>query len=199
MFYKTEKNILSTITKNKFKGSSAPLGEEAVDESWGCYSCNNCTLCKNYLVESKTITAPNTNQTFKIKSTILCSTKNVIYLLRDKVCDIIYVGYTSGDMKQRWAGHKSHIKTRVKSCEISSHFIAHQNSKHKIDRTGSQSAYTESLAEHLEVLIIESVTFDDSEHDHISKLEARETFWQNALKGTVKLGGINKRTNKRKK
>ena len=105
------------------------------------------------------------------------------------------MGYTSGDMKQRWAGHKSHIKKKVKSCEISSHLIAHQNSKHKIDREGSQAAYTKSLAEHLEVLIIESVTFEDSEQDPIKQLESRETFWQNALKGTVKLGGINKRTN----
>lgn len=193
MSYKTEKNILSLITKNKFR-SNVNVNHNNT-ESMGCVSCGKCTLCKNFLIESNVIKSPNTNQTFKIKSRLTCSTKNVIYLLHDKICNIIYVGYTTHDMASRWTRHKSHIKSKTETCEISKHFIQHANSNHKLNRNTSQSAYTESLKHQIGVLLIECVDNINSEQDLINTLRTRENFWQNALKATAIFGGINVREN----
>ena len=137
--HKMEQNILSMITKNKFKGQSLIANSgynqsppDPDDPSWGCFKCEKlCTLCKNFIVESKTVTSPNTNQIFKIKSRITCDSVNIVYMIRDKVCDnIFYVGYTEDNMKVRWRNHKSHIKMNKKSCEIASHFTQLSNSVH---------------------------------------------------------------------
>ena len=199
--YKMEQNILSMITKNKFKGESQPSdsGEDQPppdDPNWGCFKCEKlCTLCKNFIVESKSVTSPNTNQVFKIKSHVACDSENIVYLIRDKICDnIFYVGYTEDNMKVRWRNHKSHIKMNKKSCEIASHFTQLSNSVHKLDKS-NQTAYTTSLSEQLEVLIIESVApiqgMDMKKH-----LLSRENYWQGALKASKLYGGINKRTNR---
>ena len=162
-----------------------------VDEP-GCVSCEKCTLCKNFLRVAKVVTSPNTNQTFLIKSRITCLTKNVVYVIYDKVCPtVFYVGYTCDNMRERWTTHKSHIKTRVKSCEIASHFINLENTSHRLDRN-PQAVYTSQLSKHLEVLLIECV--EPVPGVPMKKvMEGRETFWKGALKAFTLFGGINKR------
>jgi hypothetical protein len=165
------------------------------DPSWGCFKCEKlCTLYKNFIAESKTVTSPNTNQVFKIKSHITCDSVNIVYMTRDKVCNnVFYVGYTTEDNMKVRRNHKSHIKMNKKSCEIASHFTQLSNSVHKLDKS-NQTAYTTSLSEQLEVLIIESVApiqgIDMKKH-----LLSRENYWQGALKASKLYGGINKRTN----
>ncbi|NRB82112.1 MAG: GIY-YIG nuclease family protein, partial [Saccharospirillaceae bacterium] len=208
--YKIEKNIRSLITKNKFKSanrdSTPELGLVTVNppnpipiaKDLGCYKCDyNCTLCKNYMLETKTIFSPNSTQTFVIKDRLTCQTKNVIYMIIDKLCpDVFYVGYTSDDMRTRWRNHKSHIKKEVKSCELSSHFTTTSNSIHKLDKS-NQSAFTSQLSEQISVYLIERVEVVP-EKEIVDLLRARENFWQAALKSCNLYGGINKRTNKRK-
>ena len=54
--YKMEQNILSMITKNRLKqttaaavGGSEGTEREGIDD-FGCYPCEkSCTLCKNFL------------------------------------------------------------------------------------------------------------------------------------------------------
>ena len=198
--YKMESNILALITKNKFRDkrqiSDTQSKKDTDDPNWGCYSCGKCTLCKNFLVESKTFTSSKTNQTFKIKSQITCETENIIYMITDKICkDIFYVGYTEDNMKVRWSNHKSHIKVGKKTCEIASHFVNQSTSVHKLNKA-SQVEYTSQLREHLSLIIIESVEpipgLNMKEH-----LKSREDFWQATLKASQLFGGINKRSNKK--
>ena len=191
-----ESNILSMITKNKFKSSVASNSQQIDDPMWGCFKCDKlCTLCKNFIVESKTVTSSNTNQVFKIKSRITCDSVNIIYMITDKVCkDVFYVGYTEDTMKVRWRNHKSHIKMGKKTCEIASHFTRLSSSVHKLNRE-NQAAYTSQLSEQLEIVLIESVDsipgVDMKKH-----LLSRETYWQGALKASKLFGGINKRSNR---
>ena len=120
--YKMEKNILSMTTSNKFKEKPSPSASAETtaaltnlvpsptfpdDPSWGCHPCQKtCTLCKNFLLESKTFTSPKTSQSFKIRSHIDCNTKNVIYLILDLKCtEIFYIGYTTDCMAVRWTNH----------------------------------------------------------------------------------------------
>ena len=200
--YKMEQNILSTITKNKFKTVTVPeaaAGEASIqvdDSDWGCFGCDNkCTLCINFLVEGKTFTSPKTTQTFQIKSHINCNTENIIYMITDKKCpEIFYLGYTEDNMKVRWRNHKSHIKVGKKTCEIATHFIAMASSVHKLDKS-NQSVFTSQLKEHLSVQLIECVESIPGK-DTKTVLKEREIFWQGALKSTTFYGGINKRSNR---
>ena len=198
--YRMERNILSLITSNKFKQepSSQPSGEPAptIDPNWGCKPCpKTCTLCKNFLRESKTFTSPKTSQNYVIRSSIDCNTKNVIYLILDLKCnEIFYIGYTTDCMAVRWRNHKSHIKKSIKSCELASHFIALSNSTHKIDKS-NQASFTSELSEHVAIVLIESVKPKPG-LDVEATLKEREDFWQGALKSTPLFGGINKRSNR---
>lgn len=206
MSYKTEQNILSMITKNRFKCKSQNNSEQTsvlgpgsgsssvnVTPDAGCFGCvKKCTLCKDFLVECRQFTSSKTNQTFTIKSKITCDTKNVIYMITDKICeDVFYVGYTQDNMKTRWANHKSHIKACKKTCELASHFVKLANSRHKLDKS-NQKAFTSQLSNHLEIRLIESVApmvgIDMKEH-----IESREKFWQGTLKAAKLYGGLNKR------
>ena len=189
------------LTKNRFKGQTdaqaAPSSVEIppeVEENLGCVKCEKgCTLCDNFLVETKTFTTPKTEQIFKIKSRISCDTKAIIYLINDRICkDVFYVGYSMNDMKERWRNHKSHIKTGKKTCEIASHFRSLSKSAHKLDTT-DQKRFTSQLAEHLEVTLIESVTTVPKGYTLKKYLEEREDFWKGTLKADRLFGGINKR------
>ena len=196
--YKMEQNILSMITKNRLKASSPGRVEGNVnagveDGDWGCFGCDQgCTLCQNFLVKSKTFTTSKTNQTFKIKSHITCDTKNVIYLITDKICsDVFYVGYTEDNMKVRWRNHKSHIKQGKKTCEIASHFNRLSKTIHKLDKS-TQALYTSQLSSHLSIVLIECVE-EVPGKTMKEQLEIREKFWQGTLKAAKLFGGINKR------
>ena len=198
--YKMEQNILSMISKNKFKCRSVDIVTDSNspddDTDWGCWKCNkSCSICKNFLIESKSVTSSNTNQVYKIKSRITCDTKNVIYMIRDKVCDnVFYIGYTEDTIKVRWRNHKSHIKMNKKTCEIASHFTKLAGTVHKLIKT-NQADYTASLSTQLELVLIEAVVpvpgLDMKNH-----LLSRESYWQGALKSSRLFGGINKRANR---
>ena len=197
--YKMEKNVLSLITRNKFKPSPQAAIPAATESSgradWGCFSCGKCTMCKNFLVPSKTFSSSKTPQTFLIKSHITCETENIIYMIRDKICpDIFYIGYSEDSMKVRWRNHKSHIKLGVKSCEIASHFKHLCNSVHKLDKS-TQAIYTSQLSMHLDLIILESVEPLEG-RDMKKYLLEREAFWQATMKASRMFGGLNKRSNR---
>ena len=200
--YRMEKNILSMITKNKFRSRVNDLTVQEVPQDppensdWGCFKCNKaCTMCKIFLIECKTVTSPNTKQVYHIKSRISCDTENVIYMIRDKICEnVFYVGYTADCMKVRWRNHKSHIKMGKKTCEIASHFTRLASSVHKLDKS-NQAAYTSQLSEQLEIVLLESVASIPGT-DMKTHLLSRETYWQGALKASKLFGGINKRSNR---
>ena len=99
-------------------------------------------------------------------------------------------------MRTRWRNHKAQIKKGIKSCEISTHFANNMQTMHKLD-TSNQNVFTRQLGEQLNVQLIESVEFDPKV-DMVAKMEARETYWQGALKATKLFGGLNKRKNKKR-
>ncbi len=106
---------------------------------------------------------------------------------------MFYVGYTCDDMRTRWRNHKSHIKKGIKSCEISSHFAQTKNTLHKLN-TSNQAIFTSELSTQLAVLLIECVEPIPGKSMK-EACEARESFWQGALKASRLFGGINKRSN----
>ena len=81
-----------------------------------------CDLC-SFLVNTATITNLRTKETLKINHKLTCKSENVIYVIHDKVCNKHAVGSSIG-MKQRLGNYKSHIKKRVETCNVVSHWWA---------------------------------------------------------------------------
>ena len=58
-----------------------------------------------------------------------CRTKNIIYAARCKKCDLIYIGHTSNELRERFGKHRYDIKKRPSNTELSEHF----GKDHKIE------------------------------------------------------------------
>ena len=158
-----------------------------------------CALCNLYVSPTKIATSYNTNNTYKIKGTITCDSEYIIYQIKDSICKIDYVGYST-EIKRRWSNHKSHIKKYIKSCELSTHINFGAPDKHPLNRS-TQAMYDKDLSSQLSVIFLEEVTIDPSwNYEQIlEKMEAREYHWQCQLKVINSLGGICKRTTNRAK
>ena len=119
-----------------------------------------------------------------------------MYIVNDMKCELSYVGCTSDSLKVRFRNHKSHIKTRRRTCELSCHFIDNE-CMHNLDRTTTK-LYTSTLSEHISVTILEQVDVDIelNAQDRLSICKQRENFWQNQLKTLKHFGGMNVREEK---
>ena len=94
--FKMESNIKALLTSSRFKEEESTNTTEDTtntEGNGGSISCGKCSLCKNFLLESKIATSYYTSQTYPIKGTVTCDTKYMIYHINDISCCIDYVGY----------------------------------------------------------------------------------------------------------
>ena len=108
-----------------------------------------CILCKNYLKTTEYAYSYHTSTRFRIRETVDCNSKNVIYIINDKICNVSSVGYTTDSMNVRFTNHKSHIKYNKRFCEVSKHF-AHNISFHHLNKS-SQKDYDNCLKNRLKL------------------------------------------------
>ena len=160
----------------------------------GCEPCaKGCDLCKNFLKVTDTAYSFHTNSVFKINQKLDCDSKNVVYVINDLVCELSSVGCTSDSTKVRFRNHKSHIKNKRRTCEVSCHFIDNE-STHVLDKS-SVKTFNDTLKSQLEVVIIEQVDVTNIiNSDNKSKLKeckGREWYWMNQLKTLRQYGGLN--------
>ena len=92
---------------------------------------NNCLIekcsrrfdiCKNILVVSTEFTCHATKRKYKIRGTLTCNTKNIIYLITCKSCRKQYIGSATG-FKERFRIHKSDINTGKVRCGVANHLL----------------------------------------------------------------------------
>ena len=115
-FCKT-KNIKEILSRKSREQNRMP------NNQWGCYKCTaKCDLCRNYLKESNCFTSTSTKRTYPIIQTLNCKSKNVIYLVTCKKCNVQYVGSTSNKFIICFRNHKSSIITKKRTCEVAIHF-----------------------------------------------------------------------------
>ena len=154
----------------------------------GSYKCPKlCKFCKLYLVETNKFTSYHTEQLFNIRYDLSCDSNWVIYLINDVVCKRSYVGSAETKCKDRWANHKSHIRSELETCELSKHFNIDRR-HHNFNRKDNLKAFDKTLTEHLEITIIDQV-----ENANTELLKEREAFWQSQLRTYIEYGGLNKR------
>ena len=102
--YRRKKNISNFVIKNdiikreKNKNETSPC----------CGKCKTCPLINpSHVVEN-----PICNITIPIKSGGNCKTKGIIYAIRCKKCNIIYVGQTGDTLANRFSKHRYDIRNR---------------------------------------------------------------------------------------
>ena len=135
--------------------------------------------------------------TFSIRQHLNCKTQNVIYLINCNICKKSNVGCATRAMKERWSGHKSHIKTYRHTCEIVNH-VLDNNVEHPLNRS-TNKLFDESLSQGIEIYLIEHVKVDraDDPETRLNKCMVREGFWQKQLRTMEIHGGLNKRDSQR--
>ena len=173
--FKRQKNLKEILTPSRYprnKNDSLNLG---------CYkSCTKrCDLCTNFLCSTKTIKSLTTKQTLKINKNITCTSKNVIYVIEDKVCNKQLVGSTD-NIKLRLANYKSHIRKKVLTCNLVSHFYSTTN--HKVVHPLSDN-FARDLKGEIEFTLVDQLEQEEWESNKhfIDRLRALEGMWENKL------------------
>ena len=108
-----------------------------------------------------------------IRSNLTCDSKNVIYLVSCKKCQLQYIGSTTTEFKVRFRNHKSSMITNKKSCEVAVHF---NSTPHSLQDFSFQC--------------IDQINQDCAEFDKF--LITKEAYWSAQL-FTLSPHGLNKR------
>ena len=113
-------------------------------------SCNNCDICKNYMIFDNTFIYTVTGKSYFIRGQLNCESINVIYPISCSKCLEQYV-CSADKFKTRFRIHKSDIKTKKERCRSARYF----NSKTYQDTNPFQ---------YLKVQLIEQVQSNNLEH-----------------------------------
>ena len=135
-------------------------------------SCNRrrCSHCNSIVTDSE-FSSSVTNESFSLKCSANCSSKDVIYLITCKKCKKQYVGQTHQQVSKRMNSHRFDVRNYDESC----------------------SSYSSNVAIHFNN---NQHTFDDFSfmpidiiHDNMERL-CKETFWIHKLR-TMYPEGLN--------
>ena len=88
-----------------------------------CLNILRCKNCKN-LNKSGSIISHSTGRKYKCIKKCTCRSKNLIYCIQCRLCQIQYVGQTKNELRQRLNGHLSTIRTG-KDTPVVRHFAQH--------------------------------------------------------------------------
>ena len=89
---------------------------EDTEQTKGCKGCQFCGI-----LQGETLTNPQNGCTIKTKPGT-CLYVGVIYALKCKKCQLLYVGQTGDNMKKRFGQHKYDFKKRPDQNELAKHF-----------------------------------------------------------------------------
>ena len=136
----------------------------------GVYRCTatRCAMCSQHLVEGSSFISHQTDDVFRHRTVLTCTSANLIYVLWCDLCrNTQYVGETMAQLKKRFYQHYQDIRTN-KGTLVTRHFNL---PGHAINN--------------MKVMPIEQVYCAPS--DHTRRL-TRETFWMTKLRTTYPLG-----------
>ena len=118
---------------------------------------------------------------YPIRQKLTCSSKNVIYLVTCRKCNLQYVGSTSTEFKIRFRNHNSSMLNDRRTCELAVHY---NSSQHEICQRN--------------FIIIEQIAHFQAPLHLDQPLLTREAYWMTQL-FTLILHGLNKRREFRSK
>ena len=112
--YKRNKNLKEILAPSKYP-------KKSLHQTSNITSCNNCDICKNYMVFDNFFVCTVTGKKYHVKGKLNCESINVIYLISCAKCLEQYVG-SATKFKTRFRIHKSDIKTKKDRCGTARHF-----------------------------------------------------------------------------
>ena len=119
--YRRPKTIRNHAVRNDIRKEEVKTGSS---------KCGKCKLCTVYnFSTSNTITNKNKNITINLKHFGTCSSEGVIYAVRCKKHNSIYVGHTGVPLRSRFDKHRWDIKNRPGNSDLAEHF--HKNHQDK--------------------------------------------------------------------
>ena len=86
----------------------------------GNFPCLNCVHC-NAMIRGGEFLHPQSGKKLKVRGTISCKTKFVVYMLKCPCC-LCYVGKTKRELKIRIGEHKSNIRNNDEKSPVARHF-----------------------------------------------------------------------------
>ena len=86
----------------------------------GNFPCHNCVHC-NAMIKGGEYLHPQSGKKLKVKGTITCKTKYVVYMLKCP-CGLCYIGKTKRELKLRISEHKSNIRNNDERSPVARHF-----------------------------------------------------------------------------
>ena len=179
---KNIKEILAPSTVNL--NDCEYVDNETAEQDLGCHPCNKpCVYCQLLSkTEANHFKSVQTGQSFKIRQSINCQSKDIIYLVSCVKCNLQGVGSTT-QFNKRISNYFSHIKQRKRTCGIVEHFIDHHREEWK-------ESYKENNL--FQIIGISKLTNKPTNGKLTSKrLEEFEGYWQMRLV-TVHPYGLNK-------
>ena len=104
--YRRPKNLKEILAPSKLESTTSQNTESLTG---GCFKCDKkiFDLCKNYFVESRYFSSFKIGKSYTIRPILTCDSKNVIYLVSCKKCQLQYIGSTTTEFKVRFRNHKS--------------------------------------------------------------------------------------------
>ena len=170
--YRRPKSLRDLLVKAEFQW------EKRQDVTLGSRPCGKCSWCRS-MQNTKEFKSISKGKTFKILHSLNCKSKWIVYLAKCTRCNLQYCGKAETQMNVCFNNNRHHVKTKLKSCELTSHFI--ENPNHDIDRD-------------LEITLIEQLrkTETMTEENKKELLKKREIFWQETL-DVFTPNGLNKR------
>ena len=158
--YSRGKNLKELVSPSLFP-QSASISQSMVSKCG-----QKCDICDNYLVTKNFFSCKVTGKTYKVRGNLTCCSKNVVYILSCKICEVQYVGSAFKDnFKKRFRVHKSDVNTGKDRCGVGKHFLSECSDIGNI--------------KNMEVQPIEQVL--EGNQDVEGKLWNREKYWQAQL------------------
>lgn len=124
MSHRQSKNLKQHLTKAKFGSKNTTTATVSKCKEQRCGTCE-------YILTGESVTFKN-GKTWKIKSSMNCKARNVIYVILCTNCDSFYIGQTE-NLRNRVTLHKEQIKhDRYRHLHVSEHLKSCNNGNFKI-------------------------------------------------------------------
>ena len=160
-------NLSSILAANPFGMPQTQSTLRGFQRTAGC----SCKVCLEGFFTSIVYPQMSKEKGFQLQSLVNCQSLNVVYKV-ECMCGKYYVGRTAHP-KQRWACHKSHIRTKYLACNLASHCATQH--KHLL---GSDKLKTVAeVKSGFKFTLLESLGPDGS----LEELKRREDVWRTRL------------------
>ena len=118
--YNRPRNLQDYLVSSKFSTNSGVGSTDSCKRS----RCSHCARINT----GQSFTSNITGETFKLRHNTNCQTKNVIYLITCKKCNIQYIGQTKQPVSKRMNSHKFDVCSNYINPAFSTNVAVHFNS-----------------------------------------------------------------------